>query len=705
MASQIEDPLIEKLRETIRSWSGEVTGAHDLLSQQIGDARDQLHTLMNTISDQGPAGNPVTANDDVIPALKKRLERAEKKNDLFADEIFAQRKKNSIAANSLTAADEELEKMRAMNETAQIEQAELRKELAQLAAAAQKVGGIQETLGQGNEETQNLIAELYARLNDWEQVGNSQLLKINELEKALAQRNAPQPRQDELQAEINTLQNDLIHTQVALSRSQDEAKNLREHPELTIYPELESLRMELGEKVAALDALQDDLDLLRANKSGESLSDSPSRRELETVRHQLSNLQQNEIDLRSELTSLGHEYERQAISLTEATHELKSHWELQKESQEREQQLNIQLDKMHEQLKVKNQSLSMAEHELAQQRASIQDYASGNDETALDLQTYELFLDARENDLEENLNQIHLLEETALSLQSEIQTIRNEQQEQQGIHVSDEPLQNEIKSLRESLSEQSRLAEQRLNTIQEQSHLLQELQTHPLSHLQVASTENQDDSLTQALKEINQLRSALNKRDEVIAELKSFDAKDGHELEPLSFSAYDADGHRRSIGEILLNADIINQDQLDKALDEQKNSKQRRLGSILVEKGFIREEIVAQVVAGQLNLPFIRLKDCTVDAKAISLLNAHIATQHQCFPIKVDETELTIAMSNPLDLIAIEDLEFATQLKIKPVVATLEDIKQSVIKYFHIQFPEKSQAFDLKQKTSGQEKH
>lgn len=703
MAPQIEDPLIEKLRETIRSWSGEVTGAHDVLSRQIGDARDQLHTLMNTISHQKDNGVPSLENGEVDQEFKKQLDKAENTNQIFANELIAQRKKNSLTANALKAAHEELNKLRSINETAQLEQAQLRKELAELATAAREVSGIQETLDHGNEEAQNLIAELYARINDWEQIGQDHLFKIEKLEKALQQKNIPQPHQQDLQQEISDLQNELIQTQVAFSRSQEEVKNLREHPELTIYPEMESLRMELSEKVAALAALQDDLDLIRANKSGDSQPDSALRKELETVRHQLSNLQQIEIDLRSELNSLGHEYERQSLSLTEATHELESHWQIRKESQKREQEQNIQMDKMHEQLKVKNHSLSMAEHELMQLRATIKESTLITDETALDLETYELYLNAKEKDLEDSLGQMHELEITALSLQTEIQAIRQGQQENQETHISQDKLQKEMMSLRESLNEQSRVAEQRLHTIQEQSHLLQELQTHPLSQLQVTSAGMHDDSLTQALNEINQLRSALNSRDEVIAELKSTDSTTSQHVDSISFSAYDTEGHRRSMGEILLNANVINQEQLDKALDEQKHSKQRRLGSILVEKGFIREEIVAQVIAGQLNLPFIRLNDFPADAKAISLLNAHIATQHQCFPIRVNETELTIAMSNPLDLIAIEDLEFATQLKILPVVATLEDIKQAVIKYFHIKFPDTSQSYSLEEKPTSSE--
>jgi len=701
MSSQIEDPLIEKLRETIRSWSGEVTGAHNLLSQQIGDAREQLHTLLNTISEQNGEGALAPLSNAVNLELNERLLKAENTNQIFADELISQRKRNSMTANALKAAREEVEKLRKLNEIAQQEQSEMRKEVAELVAAADEIGALPESIDHERQESEQLISELNSRIEDWEKIGKDQLLKITRLQTDLEQKNTYEPKQLELKQEISELQNDILQLQVALSRSQEEAKNLREHPELTIFPELESLRMEISEKNASLAGLQDELDLAKANNTGDSQTNSTMRTELDTTRHQLANLRQSEMDLQSELNSLGHEYERQALSLTDATHELESHWQLQKESQTREQELSIQLDKIHEKMKEKDNSLNLAQHEVNELKESIHALTSNHDDIAADLQTYEYYLDSREKELEDSLKQIQQLEETALSLQAEIRVVRQEQEETKEKRPTPIRLVEEITHLRASLKEQSKVAEQRLQTIQEQSHLLQELQTHPLSSLQVTSSGMQDDSLTQALDEINQLRSALSKQDQVIAELKSSDTISRLELDTIHFSAYDPDGHRRSIGEILLHADIINQIQLDNALDEQKNSKQRRLGSILVEKGFIREEIVAQVVAGQLNLSFVRLKDFPVDAKAVSMLNAHIATQHQCFPVKADEKELTIAMSNPLDLIAIEDLEFATQLKIQPVVATLEDIKEAVIKYYNIQFPSKSASFDLKEKPSN----
>jgi chromosome segregation ATPase len=195
--------------------------------------------------------------------------------------------------------------------------------------------------------------------------------------------------------------------------------------------------------------------------------------------------------------------------------------------------------------------------------------------------------------------------------------------------------------------------------------------------------------LDNALRELDRVRNTVAEKDAEIELLRSRLAPGDSpaaraEAERIAKAAVGSDGARRSIGAILMDAGIITKNQLDSALDEQKVSKKRRLGSILVEKGLVREEIVAQVVAHQLSLPFVHIPSERIEPAAVSLLNGRLATHHMCFPLRATSSEITVAMANPLDLIAIEDLEIATSLKVRPAVATLADISTAIVRHYGV---------------------
>ncbi len=152
--------------------------------------------------------------------------------------------------------------------------------------------------------------------------------------------------------------------------------------------------------------------------------------------------------------------------------------------------------------------------------------------------------------------------------------------------------------------------------------------------------------------------------------------------DPIAKAAYDERGRKRSMGEILVEAGTLTQDQLDLALAEQRSSSRRRLGTIIVENGWADEETISQVLAAQLRMPFVRLPDEVIELYAADLLDGTFATHHMCMPIRVEGTLLVIAMANPLDLIAVEDIERRTELTARPVVATLADITAAIVKYY-----------------------
>ena len=145
----------------------------------------------------------------------------------------------------------------------------------------------------------------------------------------------------------------------------------------------------------------------------------------------------------------------------------------------------------------------------------------------------------------------------------------------------------------------------------------------------------------------------------------------------------DSDRERkRRMGEMLVGMGVITHDQLTAVLHEQTAKPQRRIGGILVERGYASEEVVAQVLARQMSLPFVRLVPEVVDAAAPRLINGQVAKRRQCIPITANADIVVLAMANPQDLIALDDVKFSSGRSVAPVVATGSDIAAAIGRYY-----------------------
>ena len=145
----------------------------------------------------------------------------------------------------------------------------------------------------------------------------------------------------------------------------------------------------------------------------------------------------------------------------------------------------------------------------------------------------------------------------------------------------------------------------------------------------------------------------------------------------------DSDRERkRRMGEMLVGMGVITHDQLTAVLHEQTAKPQRRIGGILVERGYASEETVAQVLARQMSLPFVRLVPEVVDAAAPRLINGQVAKRRQCIPITANADIVVLAMANPQDLIALDDVKFSSGRSVAPVVATGSDIAAAIGRYY-----------------------
>src|SRR6266581_946329 len=127
------------------------------------------------------------------------------------------------------------------------------------------------------------------------------------------------------------------------------------------------------------------------------------------------------------------------------------------------------------------------------------------------------------------------------------------------------------------------------------------------------------------------------------------------------------------LGEILLREGLITQDQLKKALLEQKNTGMR-LGYTLVKLGFVEETEISKMLARQYRMPAVDLSRFEVDAKIIKLLPPDVAIKHTVLPLKREGRTLTVAIADPNNVTAIEDIKAADDLEVVEE-QTDEDVK------------------------------
>jgi type IV pilus assembly protein PilB len=125
----------------------------------------------------------------------------------------------------------------------------------------------------------------------------------------------------------------------------------------------------------------------------------------------------------------------------------------------------------------------------------------------------------------------------------------------------------------------------------------------------------------------------------------------------------------KQLGELLIERKIITAEQLQKALEYQRVNG-GLVGEILVQLGFSREEDIAQVLTAQYGFPYLPLSNYDIDKQ--------VARQYCLIPIDKIGNNLTVAMSNPLNTQAIEDVEMITQCVVQAFVSTTTDIKKAI---------------------------
>ncbi len=133
----------------------------------------------------------------------------------------------------------------------------------------------------------------------------------------------------------------------------------------------------------------------------------------------------------------------------------------------------------------------------------------------------------------------------------------------------------------------------------------------------------------------------------------------------------------RRLGDLLVAEGLVTEAQLRQALGDQKG-KADKLGSVLVRQGAISEEQLIGFLSRQYGIPSITLANLDVDAETLRLVPPHIAKKYEVLPVKRIGGTLTLAMSDPTNVFALDDIAFMTNLQILPVVAPQAAIRKAL---------------------------
>ncbi|SJZ37570.1 GspE/PulE family protein [Garciella nitratireducens] len=142
-------------------------------------------------------------------------------------------------------------------------------------------------------------------------------------------------------------------------------------------------------------------------------------------------------------------------------------------------------------------------------------------------------------------------------------------------------------------------------------------------------------------------------------------------------------GPKKQIGDLLLEQGKITEGQLQKALNIQKRNK-KALGMIFLEEDMIKEEDILQTLENYLKIPRLNLNRIFIDQKAVRMIPYILGKKHCAIPIYFkDEKNLVVAMNDPMDLMAKDDLELVTGKKVSPIIASRNEINDILEKYFN----------------------
>ena len=141
---------------------------------------------------------------------------------------------------------------------------------------------------------------------------------------------------------------------------------------------------------------------------------------------------------------------------------------------------------------------------------------------------------------------------------------------------------------------------------------------------------------------------------------------------------------RMRLGDLLIKQNVLTEEELKKALELQKGSG-KKIGEVLVDNGFITEEMIVRALQMQLGLKVVQLAGVTISKEVRGLVSVDLLKKYTCIPFELDPYNaniLHLAMADPMDMMAIDDISIVTNLQVEPYIATTRDIRTAIDRWY-----------------------
>ena len=141
---------------------------------------------------------------------------------------------------------------------------------------------------------------------------------------------------------------------------------------------------------------------------------------------------------------------------------------------------------------------------------------------------------------------------------------------------------------------------------------------------------------------------------------------------------------RMRLGDLLIKQNVLTEEELKKALELQKGSG-KKIGEVLVDNGFITEEMIVRALQMQLGLKVVQLAGVTIPKEVRGMVSVDLLKKYTCIPFELDPYNaniLHLAMADPMDMMAIDDISIVTNLQVEPYIATTRDIRTAIDRWY-----------------------
>ena len=135
--------------------------------------------------------------------------------------------------------------------------------------------------------------------------------------------------------------------------------------------------------------------------------------------------------------------------------------------------------------------------------------------------------------------------------------------------------------------------------------------------------------------------------------------------------------------QLLLKNNVITEKQLAQAMERQKETG-ASLGKVLLEMGMVKENQLAELIARELGLEYVDLLEYKINIQATTSIGEPMARRYSCIPIDFEDGKLVVAMADPTNIYALDDIRLSTGYEVKPVVSAREDIQNAIQRYYHL---------------------